>query len=786
MKLSDYMNREILVLDGGMGSLLAERGLLVGEYPERLNVTHPQDILEIHRSYLEAGSRLIYANTFGANRLHYEKDELERVISAGILNAKRACDGFDDRLVALDIGPTGKLLKPLGDLAFEDAVSIFAETVRIGVQSGADLIVIETMSDSYETKAALLAAKENSELPIFVTLAFGEDGKLLSGASPEAMVALLEGMGADAIGVNCSKGPKQLRDTVRRMLAVASVPVIFKPNAGLPVIRNGKTEYDITPEAFATEVGEAVCEGVRIVGGCCGTTPAHIRALCAAIADKTPKPIEKKEITCVSSYTHTVVFGKEPLLIGERINPTGKSKLKAALVGRDMDYILSEGIHQAECGAKILDVNVGMPEIDENEMLVRVMCELQTVSNLPLQLDSSSPAALEGALRYYNGKAMVNSVSGKRESMEAVFPLVKKYGGVVVALTLDEDGIPMTVSGRMELARKILAVAKNYGIAKKDIVFDALAMTASTEPNAPRVTLETLAKIKSELGCHTVLGVSNVSFGLPSRPVINAAFFTMALERGLSAAIMNPFSEDMMRAYYSYCALAGLDEGFENYIAFVSESKQQDTPTNKEVTLSDAIVKGMANRAYELARAALVETEPTVLIQTEIVPALERVGAEYESGKLYLPQLLLAAEAAGRASEAVKQALVPKEGGENGVTVVLATVRGDIPDIGKHIVKLLLANYGFSVIDLGKDVAPRTVLETVLDCKASLVALSALMTTTVPAMAETTALLHKEAPFCRVMVGGAVLTQEVADEIGADAYAKDAMEAVRYAERFGK
>jgi 5-methyltetrahydrofolate--homocysteine methyltransferase len=685
--------------------------------------------------------------------------------------------------VALDIGPTGKLLKPLGDLDFEDAVSIFAETVRIGAKCGADLIVIETMSDSYETKAALLAAKENSDLPVFVTLAFGEDGKLMSGGSPEAMVALLEGMGADAIGVNCSKGPKQLREIVRRMLAAASVPVIFKPNAGLPILRDGKTEYDITPEMFAMEVAEATMDGVRIVGGCCGTTPRHIEALSKAIEGKKPLPVTKKDLTVVSSYTQAVTFGKEPILIGERVNPTGKSKLKAALVSGDMDYILGEGVGQAEHGAHILDVNVGMPELDESAMLVRVMSELQAVVSLPLQLDSASPAALEVALRRYNGKAMINSVSGKKQSMDAIFPLVKKYGGVVVALTLDENGIPSDAEGRFEIAKRILATAETYGIDKKDIVFDTLTMAASTDSTAPGVTLRAMERIRRELGCHTVLGVSNVSFGLPARPMITSTFFAMALERGLSAAIMNPFSEDMMRTYYSYRALIGADAGFEDYIAFASDQKNGTAAVQtSEMTLGEAVFKGMANRAYELAKAALAGADPLALVQNEIVPALQRVGAEYERGTLYLPQLLGAAEAAGRASEAIKAAL-PAKADKDGMTVVLATVKGDVHDIGKNIVKLLLANYGFNVVDLGKDVSPEKVLESVLEHKASLVCLSALMTTTVPAMAETVALVHEKVPLCRVMVGGAVLTMEAAKEMGADVYAKDALEAVRYAER---
>lgn len=782
MNLLDRIKNGLLILDGGMGSLLAERGLVAGECPERLNLTHAEAIKEIHRAYFASGSHVVYANTFGANTLHYDEDELGLVVKAGVENARAVALEGQGRFVALDIGPTGKLLAPLGDLDFEEAVRIFSQTVRLGSEAGADLVVIETMGDSYEAKAALLAAKESCDLPVFVTCAFGEDGKLLSGASPEAAVALFEGLGADAIGVNCSLGPKQLRDVVRRMLAVASVPVIFKPNAGLPVLKNGKTEYDISPLEFTAEVEAAVEEGVRIVGGCCGTTPEHIRALAARLAGKRPLNTVKKNLTCVSSYTHTVVFGNEPVLVGERINPTGKPKLKEALLSGDMGYILNEAIRQEESGAKILDVNVGLPDVDEATLLERVTCEIQAISNLPLQLDSSSPKALERAMRRYNGKPMVNSLSGKLESMRAVFPLVKKYGGVVVALTLDENGIPADAAGRVAIAKRILSVAQEYGIEKKDLIFDTLTMAASTEPSAPMVTLEALANIRSELGCHTILGVSNVSFGLPARAVIGSAFFTMALERGLSAAIMNPYSEDMMRAFYSYRALTGLDAGFADYIAFALATKEQETkPGTAGMTLAATIEKGVASRAYELAREMLAGTEPFALVQQEILPALKRVGSEFEKGRLYLPQLLMAAEAAGKASLAVKEALPPKAEGD-GMPVVLATVKGDIHDIGKNIVKLLMDNYGFSVTDLGKDVPCDLILKAALETGARLVCLSALMTTTVPSMKEAVGLLHREAPQCKVMVGGAVMTQAVADEIGADVYAKDAMEAVRYAE----
>ena len=543
MKITQFLKDNILVLDGGMGTLLQARGLEAGELPELWNLSHAEEIADIHRAYFDAGANVVNTNTFGANSLKFSEGELDEIIRAAIENARRAsleCKGTQPRFVALDIGPTGKMLKPYGDLDFEDAVSVFAKTVRLGVKYGADLIFIETMSDSYETKAALLAAKENSDLPVFVSNAYGEDGKLMTGADPAAMVAMLEGMGADAIGVNCSLGPKALFGVVEKYLEYSSVPVILKPNAGLPRAVNGATVYDVTPDEFAADVTELVKKGVRVIGGCCGTTPEYIAALTSAAANIKPFDITRKNKALISSYTHAVEIGNTPVLIGERINPTGKKRFKEALRARDMDYILKEGISQEEAGVHILDVNVGLPEIDEAKMLVDSVCALQAVTALPLQIDTSDPIAMESALRRYNGKAMINSVNGKQESMDSVFPLVKKYGGLVVALTLDESGIPETAEGRLEIARRILAEAERYGIDKKDIIFDPLAMTVSADQNAAAETLKAVRLIREELGCNTSLGVSNVSFGLPARDIINGAFFTLALGAGLSAAIMNP------------------------------------------------------------------------------------------------------------------------------------------------------------------------------------------------------------------------------------------------------
>lgn len=808
MNILDYMQDHLLYLDGGMGTLLQEAGLAPGEYPERWNISHPEIIQQIQRSYFEAGSNMIATNTFGANALKFTHEELAEIIAAAAANAKAARDTAkapQAKYIALDIGPCGKLLKPYGDLAFEDAVTLFAEIVRLGAANGVDLIYIETMSDSYETKAALLAAKENCSLPVFVSNAYGEDGKLMTGASPAAMVAMAEGMGADAIGANCSLEPKQLRGVVAELLANASIPVLLKPNAGLPQEADGKAVYTTLPDEFASDMADYIRQGVRIAGGCCGTTPAYIKKIVDASASLTPVPLTDKQITCVSSYTHAVKFEAQPLLIGERINPTGKKRFKQALKEHDLDYILQEGIRQQECGVHILDVNVGLPEIDEPAMLREAVEELQAVIDLPLQIDTSDAAAMESALRVYNGKAMINSVNGKEGSMRTIFPLVKKYGGLVVALTLDDNGIPKTAEGRVEIAKRILACAAEYGIDKKDIIFDTLAMTVSAEPGAAMETLKALRIIKEELGCHTSLGVSNVSFGLPKRDAINAAFYTCALENGLSAAIMNPYAQDMLKAYYAFRALHQMDENCSDYIAFVSALPEAAPDANTAQTgssvgpqsaasangtaaagdyasaLQRAIAKGLKEQAAELTAQMLSDTEPLEIIQSEIIPALDIVGQGFEEKRVYLPQLLMAAEAAKASFEKIK-AQMSGDTAANKYPVVIATVHGDIHDIGKNIVKLLLENYGFQVIDLGKDVAPQDILDAVIAHHAPAAGLSALMTTTVPAMQETIALLKEKAPWCKVVVGGAVLNQEYADRIGADRYAKDAMETIRYAD----
>ena len=796
MKIIDFLKNNTLYLDGGMGTLLQKSGLAPGELPEMWNLSHPEVITKIHRDYFDAGSNVINTNTFGANLLKFSHNELDAVIKAAVENAKAAREqsvSSKEKWIALDIGPSGKMLAPYGDLDFEDAVKLFAETVKLGVKYGVDLIFIETMNDSYETKAALLAAKENCDLPVFVSNAYGEDGKLMTGASPAAMVTMLEGMGADAVGVNCSLGPKALAETVEEYLTFASVPVILKPNAGLPKAINGKTVYDVLPDEFASDVAAFIEKGVRAAGGCCGTTPEYISALVKRSADITPKNIEKKNITAISSYTHAVIFDETPILIGERINPTGKKRFKEALRANDIDYILKEGLAQQDAGVHVLDVNVGLPEIDEVKMLTNTVKEIQAIIDLPLQIDTSDSKAMEAALRRYNGKAMINSVNGKKESMEAVFPLAKKYGGLIVALTLDENGIPEKAEDRLKIAEKILFEAQKHGIDKKDMIFDPLALTISADSSAAKETLRAVALINTKLGCKTSLGVSNVSFGLPERDLINGTFFALAMQNGLSAAIMNPYSHEMMKAYRAYLALAGKDANCANYIEFAKNlpSPEYNAPAEKAVNAEDksesaselqkAIIKGLGARAAQITKELIKRCDPLEVVQNEIIPALNIVGEGFEKKTVYLPQLLMSAEAAKAAFEEIKR-VVPSGNGSLRCPFVLATVKGDIHDIGKNIVKLILENYGFDVYDLGRDVSPEAVVEKAIELQAPIVGLSALMTTTVPAMEETIKLLRKEAPWCKIIVGGAVLTEEYSNAIGADKYARDAMDAVRYAQ----
>ncbi|MBQ0110645.1 MAG: dihydropteroate synthase, partial [Oscillospiraceae bacterium] len=666
---------------------------------------------------------------------------------------------------------------------------VFAKTVRLGAKYDADLITLETFNDLYELKAAIIAVKENCDLPFFVSCAFSGDRKLMTGADALTVLSLAESMGACAVGLHCSYGPKALYDTAKEFLRYASVPVIFKPNAGIPSVKNGETVFDINAVDFANECALLVKEGVRIVGGCCGTTPEYIRELSNLCKDIAPTEISPKNQTVVTSYDRAVIFGERPILIGEKINPTGKKRFKQALVENDINYVLKEAVAQTQAGANALDVNVGTPETDEINLLYKVVGEIQTVTDLPLQIDSSDPKALEKAMRIYNGKPLINSVGGKAESMQAIFPLVKKYGGTVIALTLDENGIPTTADGRFEIAKKIKDTAADFGILPKDIIFDPLTMTVSADNNAAAITLKTLKMITEKLGCKTVLGVSNVSFGLPCRDTVNAAFFAAALQNGLSAAILNPFSHSMMQTYYTYNLLAGLDPNCGDYLAFCENNPEisangfnpiNATANAQTTDLKEAVIKGLKEEAKNLTAELLKTREPLQIVNGEIIPALDIVGKAFEEKTVFLPQLLMCAESAGAAFEIIKEK-VPAKKDKQGFKIVLATVKGDIHDIGKNIVKLLLENYGFEVMDLGKDVEPQTVVDAVIKSGAALAGLSTLMTTTGPAMAETVKLIHAKAPFCKVVVGGAVLTPEYAKSFEADFYCADAMETVHCA-----
>lgn len=788
----EQLGKKLLFLDGGMGTLLQAEGLLPGELPETWNIKKKEIVADIHRQYFEAGSDIVLTNTFGANaiKFHDSSYSLQEIVEQAIANvhegAKSCGKRREEYCVALDIGPTGKLLEPMGDLSFEDAYNAFAEVICYGKNAGADFIHIETMSDTYELKAAVLAAKENTDLPIFTTMIFNENGKLLTGGDVPSVVAMLEGLRVNAIGLNCGMGPKQMLPILKEMRKYTSLPIIVKANAGLPKQKNGETYYDVSPEEFADAMAEIVEEGGCIIGGCCGTTPEHIFKMKKVCENKEIEVPQKKNNTIVSSYGKAVIFGEKPIIIGERINPTGKSKMKQALKENHLDYLLKEAITQQEKGADILDVNVGLPDINEPEMMKKVIPEIQSVTNLPLQIDTVNVTALEGAMRLYNGKPMVNSVTGRKESMDKVFPLIQKYGGVVVGLTLDEEGIPKTAEGRLAIAKKIIREAEKYGIDKKDIVIDVLTMTISSEPEGAKTTLEALEMVKTICGVHTVLGVSNISFGLPTRPIINANFYTMAMQKGLSAGIINPSSEAMMNSYYAFCALMNLDENCENYIANCIPKDAEVKPITT-ITLKTAIERGLREEASQSVKELLKTEKPLDIINGYLIPALDTVGKGFEKGTVFLPQLLMSAESAKEAFAILKEELAKSgQSAEKKEKVILATVKGDIHDIGKNIVKVLLENYAFDVIDLGKDVLPEKIVETAKEQNVKLVGLSALMTTTVVSMEETIEQLHKEVPNCKIMVGGAVLNQEYADMIGADFYGKDAMQSVYYAQKILK
>lgn len=760
----------ITYFDGGMGTML---NLKAGELPELLNINDPERVYAIHKAYADAGCDIISANTFGANRFKY--DNVDEIVKSAVKNAKRT-----GKKVALDIGPTGKLLKPMGDLDFEECVDIFADVVKAG-RDEADLVLLETFGDLYEIKAAMLAVKENCDLPLVVSMIFDEKARLLTGADVRTACAVVEGLGADAIGFNCGLGPKQMIPLVEELEKHASIPILVMPNAGLPESVNGETIFNVDPDEFASYMTQIAKMGVSYLGGCCGTTPAHLKAMIEATKDIEDKVPEFKNETIVASYSKSVDLS-EGAVIGERINPTGKKLMKEALRNKDMDYVLRQGITQSEAGAHILDVNMGLPEIDEKEMLCSGVYELQSVLPVPLQLDSGDAEAMEAALRLYNGKAMINSVNGKEKSMKEVFPLAKKYGGVVVCLCLDEDGIPSTAQGRIAIAKKIIKRAAEYGIDKKNLAVDALVMTISTDTNNAIETLNAVDYIRNTLGVNTVLGVSNISFGLPNREAVNTAFYTLAMSRGLSAGIINPNSRPMMNAFFSYKALAGKDESCQEYIKSAVDTEIVQKTENLD--LKTAIIKGMKEESARCAKELLENTESLVIINDYIIPALDVVGDGFEKNTIFLPQLLMSADSAKAAFDEIKAHFV-MSGAEQvkGEKIIIATVEGDIHDIGKNIVKVLLQNYGFDVMDLGKDVKCEKVLEEAQKNNVKLVGLSALMTTTVPNMEKTIKLLHDNT-HAKVFVGGAVLTRDYAEMINADFYAKDAMESVRIAQEF--
>ena len=747
--------------------------LKAGELPELLNINDPERVYAIHKAYADAGCNIISANTFGANRFKY--DNVDEIVKSAVKNAKRT-----GKKVALDIGPTGKLLKPMGDLDFEECVDIFADVVKAG-RDEADLVLLETFGDLYEIKAAMLAVKENCDLPLVVSMIFDEKARLLTGADVRTACAVVEGLGANAIGFNCGLGPKQMIPLVEELEKHASIPILVMPNAGLPESVNGETIFNVDPDEFASYMTQIAKMGVSYLGGCCGTTPAHLKAMIEATKDIEDKVPEFKNETIVASYSKSVDLS-EGAVIGERINPTGKKLMKEALRNKDMDYVLRQGITQSEAGAHILDVNMGLPEIDEKEMLCSGVYELQSVLPVPLQLDSGDAEAMEAALRLYNGKAMINSVNGKEKSMKEVFPLAKKYGGVVVCLCLDEDGIPSTAQGRIAIAKKIIKRAAEYGIDKKNLAVDALVMTISTDTNNAIETLNAVDYIRNTLGVNTVLGVSNISFGLPNREAVNTAFYTLAMSRGLSAGIINPNSRPMMNAFFSYKALAGKDESCQEYIKSAVDTEIVQKTENLD--LKTAIIKGMKEESVRCAKELLENTESLVIINDYIIPALDVVGDGFEKNTIFLPQLLMSADSAKAAFDEIKAHFV-MSGAEQvkGEKIIIATVEGDIHDIGKNIVKVLLQNYGFDVMDLGKDVKCEKVLEEAQKNNVKLVGLSALMTTTVPNMEKTIKLLHDNTD-AKVFVGGAVLTRDYAKMINADFYAKDAMESVRIAQEF--
>ncbi len=789
MNFNEAFGKKLLICDGAMGTMLQSMGLPVGKRADYWSVEQPEKVMQVHRAYLEAGCDIITANTFSA-ALGGDYST-EQIAQCGVSIAKQAvAESGRDALIAFDMTSGGELLEPLGKVTFDSAYNGFARAAKAGEAAGADFVLIETMTDTAEIKAAVLAVKETSTLPVVVTFTVDENGRLMTGADIISAAALIESLGADGIGLNCGFGPQKMLEFLPELLQFTKLPVLINSNAGMPVVDDGVTTYDIDEFEFARCAVKMAQLGCAAIGGCCGTTPKHVAEVAKALSGFEIIKHKAKRKSFVSSRTRTVFFGDKTVLIGERINPTGKPKLREALKTGDYEYLCTEAVNQEQTGADMLDVNVGVSGIDEPEVLQNAVRRVSQVSELPLQIDTSNTQALEKALRVYVGKPLINSVNGSEESMQSVLPLAAKYGAMVVGLTLDENGIPETAEGRIKIAKRIINRAAEYGIAKEDIIIDPLAMTISTSENGAVPTLEALDYIKNSLGVHTVLGVSNISFGLPNRQIINSAFFTLAMQKGLSAGIVNPMSAEMMQAYYAYNALYANDKGCLGYIENCSAPQQianvsvKNDVLNYADDLQGAVIKGLKEKAAQKTAEMLECKKAVEIIDSFLIPALDEVGKQFENKKLFLPQLLLAAQAATAAFDVIKAKIQAcGEEKEKKGKILIATVKGDVHDIGKNIVKVLLENYGYDVVDLGRDVAPEIIAQTVREQNIRLVGLSALMTTTVPAMQETIKLL-RNVHDCKIIVGGAVLTQEFAAEIGADCYANDAMATVRYAEEF--
>ena len=800
MDFTEALHTRRLFCDGATGTMLQQLGLKPGELPELWNLSHPEKVRAVHRAYIHAGADMVKSNTFGANALKYgaahHQPEVEELVRIGVENARAAfTEEGREGFVGLNLGPTGKLLQPFGDLPFEEAVSLYAQEVRAGAAAGADFILIETMSDSYEAKAAILAAKENSDLPIVCTFTFDQDGKLLNGADVTTALVMAEALGAAAVGFNCGQGPDTLVKLIPQALKAVNIPLIANPNAGLPVQENGRTVYHLTPEAYVDYMIPFARAGVSILGGCCGTTPKHIEAMIRACRD-IPLPPPRTGAPCaIAGYGSAVGFEDMPVIIGERINPTGKPRLKAALKAQNLDYVCQLALEQLDKGAQVLDVNVGVPGVDEPALIAKTVQTLQSITSVPLQIDTSNIEAMERALRIYNGRPLLNSVNGKAENLAQVLPLAKKYGAALVGLCLDENGIAETAEGRLSVADKIVAEAGKAGIEKRALFIDRLALTISTGRDNALIDLAVIRRLKAR-DIKTIMGVSNISFGLPSRDAVNSAFFALAMDAGLAAGIINPNSGPMMQAYIAYGALSGRDEGCKRYVEYfadapqtVQESRSRSSAkpaagAQQDYPLDEAVIRGLPGQVEKDVRALLDAGKPALDIINEfMIPALNVVGERFEQKKLFLPQLLVSADAAKAGFEILKQAIATGAETEKGEPIIICTVKGDIHDIGKNIVKVLLENYGYQVIDLGRDVPPEAVVKAAQQYDARIVGLSALMTTTVPAMEETIRQLRQAVPGCRVIVGGAVLTEEYARTIGADYYAANAVETVSYAKQ---